>query len=117
MLKPIKADTIVLANFSERSPNFVRRSRIPPQPQRQHPHQPQIYRSTQPSKQVLILRTLCRELNNINSEMSLGDDSDEEVMPASLEDNYVNVDTDENGETQAARMPFSNNVLATNKSF
>ena len=49
--------------------------------------------------------------------MSLGDDSDEEVMPASLEDNYVNVDTDENGETQAARMPFSNNVLATNKSF
>eukprot|EP00956_Cyclotella_meneghiniana_P029146 scaffold69794_cov54-Cyclotella_meneghiniana.AAC.2 len=34
--------------------------------------------------------------------MSLGDDSEEEVMPASLEDNYVNVDTDENGETQAA---------------
>ena len=52
-----------------------------------------------------------------NSEMSLGDDSEEEGMPASLEDNYVNVDTDENGETQAARMPFSNNVLATNKSF
>ena len=34
--------------------------------------------------------------------MSLGDDSEEEGMPASLEDNYVNVDTDENGETQAA---------------